>query len=120
MKDAHKIKRQKRQQRAKRIRAKIFGVASRPRLAIFRSNKHIYAQLINDEKGVTLISASDLEIKKSFGSEVVNKAKAVGELIAQKAARVKIGEVVFDKRGYKYHGAVKALAEGARQAGLKF
>lgn len=119
MKDIHKIKRQKRQQRARRIRAKILGVAGRPRLAVFRSNKHIYAQLIDDKKGVTLVGASDLEIEKSPSGKT-NKAKAVGELIAQKAAQAKISEVVFDKRGYKYHGAVKALAEEARKTGLKF
>ncbi len=119
MKDIHKIKRQKRQRRAKRIRAKIFGTAKRPRLAIFRSNKHIYAQLINDEKGKTLASASDLEIEKPAKGKVAGAAQ-VGQLSAKKAAELKIIEAVFDKRAYKYQGAVKALAEGAREGSLKF
>ena len=119
MKDLSKIKEQKRQRRARRTRAKIFGSAQRPRLAVFRSNKHIYAQLINDEKGVTLASASDLEIKKEGKGNMI-KGGSVGQLIAQKAAGLKIDTVVFDKRGYQYHGAIKAVAEGARSGGLKF
>ncbi|MBU1102222.1 50S ribosomal protein L18, partial [Patescibacteria group bacterium] len=102
-----------------RTRAKIFGTAKRPRLSIFRSNKHVYAQLIDDEKGKTLASAHDYEIKKTEKGKTKNVA-LVGRLIAKKAADSKIEEVVFDKGGYKYHGIVKALAEGAREAGLKF
>lgn len=119
MKNTFKIKREKRQRRAKRVRAKIFGMVHRPRLAIFRSNKHVYVQVVDDEKGKTLASASDLEIKKSAKGKIA-AAGSVGRLIAKKAAELKIKEVVFDKRGYKYHGAVKALAQGAREGGLKF
>lgn len=113
-------KQQARSRRHKRIRAKVFGRADRPRLCVFRSIKHIYAQIINDEKGETLIAASDLELKKSRKTTKVDKAKEVGKLIARKALEKKIEKVVFDRGGYKYHGRVKALAEGAREGGLKF
>jgi large subunit ribosomal protein L18 len=116
-----KIKRQKRLRRHKRVRAKIFGTAKVPRLCVFRSNKHIYAQLIDDEKGQTLVAASDLEFKKSKSKKSkVDKAKEVGKLIAKKALEKKIEKVVFDRGGYRYHGRVKTLAEGAREGGLKF
>lgn len=108
-------KQEKRLRRHKRVRAKIFGTAQRPRLCVFKSNQHIYAQLIDDEKGKTLAAASDLEIKKS-----AEKTKEVGKLIAEKAKVKKIEKVVFDRGGYKYHGRVKALAEGAREGGLNF
>jgi len=120
MKNLTKIRRQKRLWRARRTRAKIFGTAEKPRLAVFRSSKHIYAQLINDEAGKTLASASDLEIKDAGAKKKTDKATAVGRLLAQKAQELKIKEVVFAKGGYKYHGAVKALAEGARAGALKF
>jgi len=119
MKDQFKTKRAKRQKRARRIRAKIFGVANRPRLSVFRSNQHIYVQLIDDEKGKTIASASDLEIKKTDKGKIV-VADSVGQLVAKKAAELKIMQAVFDKRSYKYHGLVKAVAEGARKGGLKF
>ena len=119
MKDLSKIKRAQRQKRAKRTRAKIFGSAKRPRLTIFRSNKHVYAQLIDDEKGKTLVSASDLKIKKSTKGKIAT-AKSVGQVIAKKAAELKIKEVVFDKGSYQYHGIIKAVADGARQGGLNF
>jgi len=106
-----------RKKRHKRIRARISGVSSRPRLCVFRSNKTIYAQVIDDEKGKTLISASSKEIKSGKNLE---KALMVGELIANKALEKKIKEVVFDRGGYKYHGQVKNLAQGARNKGLKF
>jgi len=127
-----------RKRRHQRIRAKIKGTAERPRLCVFRSHKHIYAQVIDDEKGHTLVAASDLEIKKpkipetkqktgtqksetkkEFASKV-KTAYQVGQLIAQKALKKKISQIVFDRGGYKYHGRVKALAEGAREGGLKF
>jgi len=132
------IKPEKRHRRHKRVRAKISGAAKRPRLCVFRSAKHIYAQLIDDEKGKTLIAASDLELKKprrKAASQPQGKktkkemaarsgktaiAYEVGKLIAQKAIKKKIEKIVFDRGGYKYHGRVKALAEGARSAGLKF
>lgn len=112
-------KREKRKIRHKRIRAKIKGTKSRPRLFVFRSAKHIYCQLIDDEKGRTILAASDFELKKGKRKKV-EIAKEVGKLIAKKAKKLKIEKVVFDRGGYKYHGRVKALAEGAREGGLKF
>lgn len=120
-------KREKRIRRHKRVRAKVRGTEKRPRLCVFRSNKHIYAQIIDDEKGITLVSASDQEIKKK-DLEAVSKnfkgkcllAFLVGKLVAKKAQKKKIEKVVFDRAGYRYHGRVKALAEGAREQGLKF
>jgi len=104
-----------------RIRQKIKGTSSRPRLNVFRSNSHIYAQVIDDEKGVTLVSASsiDKELKLENGSNI-EAAKQVGALIAKRALEKNIENVVFDRGGYLYHGRVKALAEAARAAGLKF
>lgn len=121
-----KNKKEKREQRHKRVRAKIKGTSKIPRLCVFRSNKHIYAQLIDDEKGKTLVSASDLDIKTKITKtkkELTGKAAVayrVGQIIAQKALDKKIEKVVFDRGGYKYHGRIKALAEGAREGGLKF
>ncbi len=120
MKNSSQIKRQKRQQRAKRARAKILGTARRPRLSVFRSSKHIYLQLINDEKNITLTAASDLEIKKTGQKKKSEIAGQVGELLAKKATELKISQAIFDKGGYQYHGLVKAAAEGARHGGLKF
>lgn len=113
----------KRHRRHKRVRAKIFGTKERPRLCVFKSNQHIYAQLIDDDKGRTLVVASDLELKKPKTENQKPKtdvAKEIGKLIAQKAQDLKIEEVVFDRGGYQYHGRVKALADGAREGGLKF
>ena len=103
-----------------RVRGKISGTAERPRLSVYRSNCHIYAQLIDDVQGVTLATASSVE--KDFDLSGGNKegAKKVGQLIAQRAADKGITEVVFDRGGYVYHGRVKELAEGAREGGLKF
>lgn len=112
-------KQEKRYRRHKRVRAKIFGTGKIPRFCVFRSSSHIYAQLINDEKGKTLVAACDLEIKKRKNKKTT-LAVQVGKLIAKKAAEKKINKVVFDRGGYKYHGRVKALAEGAREGGLKF
>ena len=107
-------------QRHKRVRAKISGTAERPRLDVFRSAKNIYAQVIDDVAGVTLVSASTAE--KSFTEYGGNKeaAKKVGAAIAKRAADKGIAEVVFDRGGYIYHGRVKELAEAAREGGLKF
>jgi len=118
MKNILKIKKQKKLRRHRRIRAKISGTALKPRLAVFRSNRHIYAQLIDDQQGRTLVSASDLEIKNKVKKS--EKARLVGELLAKKAKELKIKKAVFDRAGYKYHGRVKNLAEGARRAGLIF
>lgn len=110
-------------QRAKRhvrVRAKISGTPERPRLNVFRSNANIYAQIIDDVAGVTLISASTLE--KEFEGATGNKeaARKVGKLVAERALEKGIDTVVFDRGGYLYHGRVAELAEGAREAGLKF
>ena len=109
--------------RHKRVRAKVFGTTERPRLNVFRSEKNIYAQVIDDVAAVTLASASSLDEKvKATGKHGGNieGAAEVGKLIAQRALNAGIGEVVFDRGGNLYHGRVKALAEGAREAGLKF
>ncbi|MFH1218418.1 MAG: 50S ribosomal protein L18 [Candidatus Peregrinibacteria bacterium] len=101
-----------------RIRSKVTGTSERPRLVIFRSLQHIYAQLVNDKDGKVLLSSSDIKEKgKGTKSE---KAKNVGLDLAKKAKDKKITEVVFDRNGYKYHGRAKELAEGAREGGLKF
>jgi len=103
--------------RINRVRAKISGTAEYPRLAVFRSLKHISGQLIDDVKGVTLISASDEEVKEKVAP--IEIAKMVGEILAKKALEKKIKQAVFDRRSYRYHGRVKAFAEGARFGGLQ-
>ena len=144
-------KQQKRHRRHKRAKAKIFGTAKKPRLCVFRSSKHIYAQIIDDEKNQVLVSASDLNLKakgknsafakatvatadkqksKIKVKEKIKKEKSltgkttiaheVGQLIAKKGLEKGIKKVAFDRGGYKYHGRVKALAEGAREGGLNF
>lgn len=102
-----------------RVRAKISGTADCPRLCVYRSNKNIEAQIIDDNKKVTLVSSSSMSLKLENGSNI-EAAKAVGADIAKKAIEAKISEVVFDRGGYVYHGRVQALAEAAREAGLKF
>ena len=111
---------QARLKRHKRVRAKISGTAARPRLAVYRSNAHISAQVIDDVAGTTLVSASTLE--KDFEGIGSNKAAArtVGKTLAERAIAKGITEVVFDRGGYLYHGRVSELAEGAREGGLKF
>ena len=106
--------------RKTRIRAKVKGTTQRPRLSIFRSYKHVYAQLIDDIKQQTLIGASETELKVVEKANKSGRAKEIGLLIAKKAAAKKVTTVVFDKGSYKYHGRVKAVAEGAREGGLKF
>lgn len=114
-----KIKHKKRINRHKRARAVIKGTKERPRLNVFRSSKHIYAQLIDDAKGVTLISLSD--VKEKMSKEPKSKiAYRIGETLAKEAMQKGIKKVLFDRGGYKYHGRVKALAEGARKGGLNF
>ena len=116
-------KRDARLRRHKRIRKKISGTNERPRLSVFKSLKHIYAQIINDEEGVTLVSTSTLssEVREQikYGGNIV-ASKSVGELVAKKAIEKGIKTVVFDRGGYVYHGRVKALAEAARDSGLQF
>jgi large subunit ribosomal protein L18 len=110
-----------RKKRHARVRAKLSGTAARPRLNVFRSNKYIYAQLIDDVNGVTIASASTIE--KDLGLESTNNLEAaqkVGELIAKRAVEKGVSSIVFDRGGYLYHGRVKALADTARENGLEF
>lgn len=104
----------------RRIRKNIFGSAERPRMSVFRSNKQIYAQIIDDTNSKTLVSSSSLGNKAAEGVSGVEQAKIVGKDIAEKAISAGITEIVFDRNGYLYHGRVKTLAEAAREAGLKF
>ena len=113
-------KNQARQKRHLRVRNHIAGTAARPRLNVFRSLKNIYAQIIDDEKGVTLVAASSKDKGFSQYGGNVEAAKAIGAAVAKKALEKGITEVVFDRGGYIYHGRVAALAEAAREAGLKF
>ena len=113
----------RRQRRQHHVRRRLFGTSERPRLAVFRSSKHIYAQVINDASGTTLAAASTLDpeirAQKSYGG---NKAAAsvVGRMIAERAKQAGIDKICFDRRSYKYHGRVEALAQAAREAGLQF
>ncbi len=113
-----------RKRRHLRVRAKVFGTPERPRLNVFRSNKHIYAQIIDDTRGHTLVAASTLEqeVRGRFPEPhpKVEEARVVGQVIGERALSRGITKVVFDRGGYQYHGRVKALAEGARAAGLEF
>lgn len=111
---------EKRIRRHRRIRSRVVGTKERPRLCIFRSNQHIYAQLIDDERGKTLLAVSDVELKKSAKTKKLAIAAEIGKLIAQKAIENKIEKVVFDRGGYKYHGTIKVLADAVREGGLKF
>ena len=126
-----KTRRRARVRRHVRVRRKIAGTAARPRLAVYRSNRHIYAQLVDDDAARTLIAASDRDVRvggagkvsgagKAKGEGKTAPAKAVGELLAERAKAAGIERAVFDRGGYKYHGRVKALAEGAREGGLAF
>lgn len=129
MKNLEKIKKNKRERKKKRERTKIKKRSgNKPRLSVFRSNRHIYCQLIDDEKGITIVSASDLEFKNKLKKEEKQKLKInkidsayeIGKLIAERALKAKITKVVFDRGRYKYHGKIKALAQGAREGGLSF
>ena len=111
-------KNSKRKRIQHRIRTKISGTSSRPRLSVFRSNKEIYCQLINDLDGTTLVASSSKEVGVSGTKS--EQAKAVGKKIAEKALAENISSIVFDRGGYLYHGRVKALADGARESGLQF
>jgi large subunit ribosomal protein L18 len=113
-----KTKRDARVRRHTRVRRKVVGSAQRPRLAVYRSNRHIYAQLIDDDAARTLVSASDRDVKGG-GEGKTGPAKAVGELLAQRAKEAGIRAVVFDRGGRLFHGRVAALAEGAREKGLQ-
>ena len=111
----------RRERRRRRVRATVHGVAGRPRLNVFRSLKHIHVQLIDDDAGHTLAAASSLDAEvKSQNLKKADEAKVVGKLLAQRALGKQIKQVVFDRAGYRYHGRVKAVADGAREGGLEF
>ena len=117
--------REARERRHARVRKKVSGTPERPRLNVYRSLEHIYAQVIDDTKGHTLVSAStlDKEVLKEIGKEgkpKVDEAKLVGKIVAERAKQAGITSVVFDRGGYRYHGRIKALADGAREGGLEF
>jgi len=113
-----------RQRRHKRVRAKVSGSPARPRLAVFRSSAHIYVQVIDDLAGHTLVQANDLEEavreRAGEGATKTARSKAVGEVVAERAREAGIDSVVFDRGGFLYHGRIKAVADGAREGGLKF
>jgi large subunit ribosomal protein L18 len=115
-----KFKKEAREKRHNSLRKRVAGTAERPRLAVFRSAKHIYAQVIDDEQKKTLVSTSDQKFEKGSDDDKKARAKKVGADIAAKCKAAGIEKVVFDRAGYKYHGRVSALADGAREAGLKF
>jgi large subunit ribosomal protein L18 len=118
---APRTRQELRHRRHLRVRKKVTGTAERPRLAVFRSLKHIYAQLVDDDRGVTLLGVADgSEGIQVDGKGKVVRGKAVGLLLAQKAKAAGISKVVFDRAGYRYHGRVQAVAEGAREGGLEF
>ena len=112
--------REARLRRHRRVRGKIRGTAERPRLFVFRSNRGIFAQLIDDDAGKTIAGASWMELPKSFKGDKTEQATEVGKRLAAAAKKAGIESVVFDRGGYLYHGRVKALADGAREGGLKF
>ncbi len=115
---AHKLSRRERIKKG--IRKRLSGSSERPRLSVYRSNKGIYAQIIDDYAGKTLVSASSLSKDFSATGTKIEQSKAVGKLVAEKALAAGINQVVFDRNGYLYHGRVKSLAEGAREGGLDF
>ncbi len=118
---APKTREERRYRRHLRVRQRVAGTAERPRLVVYRSLKHIYAQLVDDERGVVLMGTSDLsEGLAPEGEGKVARGKAVGRLLADKAKAAGITSVVFDRGGYRYHGRVQAVADGAREGGLEF
>lgn len=121
MKDALKIKKDKRNVRHKRLRSKVFGTAKKPRLSVFRSLKYMHVQLVNDEKGVTILGLSGKQLNKVANKKMTKTDQAfeLGKLLGQKALAQNIKQAVFDRGGFKYHGRIKAVAEGARESGLK-
>ena len=114
-----KLKAKRYTQRKNRVASRVTGTLERPRLTVFKSNAHIYGQVIDDEKGVTLVSFSDVKVKKEKQTKV-QMADKVGEELAKLAVAKKIKKVTFDRNGFRYHGRVKALADGARKGGLEF
>lgn len=114
-----KVRKTNREKRKARVKKKVFGTAETPRLSVFRSNTYVYAQIIDDEKRVTLVEATSLKVKGAKGKTKCQEAFEAGKEIAKKALDKKIKKVVFDRNGYRYHGRVKSLADGAREGGLK-
>ncbi|MFO8059308.1 MAG: 50S ribosomal protein L18 [Bacillota bacterium] len=111
----------RRGRRRMRVRKKVFGTPERPRVSVFRSSRHVYAQVIDDINGRTLAAASSIDEPVAAGGETgVERARRVGQLLAERARDRGVTEIVFDRSGYKYHGQVKAVAEGAREKGLQF
>ncbi len=108
----------RRARRKIRVRKAVFGTAARPRLSVYRSLKHIYAQIVDDTTGKTLVSANSVEAKSAGGNKTA--ATTIGKRLAEKAKAAGVVAIAFDRNGYKYHGRVKALADGAREGGLKF
>lgn len=107
-------------QRHRRVRARVVGTMERPRMSVFKSNQHIYVQIIDDASGRTIASASDMELKTKEKQALLLRGVAIGALIAERAMGKKITQVVFDRGGFRYHGVIKALAESARKGGLIF
>ena len=120
MKQGKLTKREQRERRHKRIKAKVSGTALKPRLSVYRSNKFIYGQLIDDKSGKTLMTVSDIKLDTGTKKGKLEKAKIVGAMLGKMATDKKIKKIVFDRGGFIYTGRVKALAEGAREAGLQF
>jgi len=114
------VKQEKRIRRHKKIRMNMHGTKDRPRLFVYRSNQHIYVQLVDDDKAKIMMGASDKDVKSKKGEKKTDVAKEVGKLIAKKAMENKIEKVIFDRGGVLFHGRVKAVADGAREGGLKF
>lgn len=106
--------------RQKRVRSKIYGSSQKPRLSVFRSNKFIYVQAIDDENQKTIVGVSEKELKETDGSKKTDRAFELGKLLAKKVLSKKITKAIFDRGSYKYHGRVKNIAQGAREGGLKF
>ena len=116
---AHEIAKS-RQRRHRRVRKKIVGTAERPRLAVYRSNRHIYAQVIDDFAGRTLAAASTVQLGDGADGDPKARARAVGQTLAERSKAAGVEKVVFDRGGFKYHGRIQALAEAAREGGLEF
>ena len=114
------LKAKRYQSRKVRVRSRVVGTESRPRLSVFRSNSHIYGQIIDDSKGKVLVACSDVKVKGKAKGTKVESATKVGEEVAKAAIAKKIKAVTFDRNGFRYHGRVKALADGARKGGLEF
>ncbi|MDR1317267.1 MAG: 50S ribosomal protein L18 [Spirochaetales bacterium] len=118
--DRIELKNAQRSRRKLRVRKKIYGTPERPRMTVFRSNKHIYVQIVDDTAGKTLVAASNLEKELASVKNTVAEAGKIGETAGQRMKQANITKVVFDRNGYLYHGVIKAVADGARKAGIEF